>query len=154
VLRFSPFLIIFAWALLYLPGLGTRELQGEEARRVLPGRTMLQTGDFMVPRSGGRVYNRKPPLTNWVSAAAITLTGRMNEWTVRLPSTLVLLALALVAWFALKGWLGEPTALLTALILLTNIGFLEKGRLIEIEALYFCLYGMALLCWLTMSSPC
>ena len=64
-------LILASWAVIYLPGLNIREVQGEEARRVLPGRTMLQTGDWVVPRSAGRVYNRKPPLINWVSAAAI-----------------------------------------------------------------------------------
>lgn len=140
--------IIVTWAALYLPALGTRELQGEEARRVLPGRTMLQTGDFMVPRSGGQVYNRKPPLINWVSAAAISLTGRMDEWTVRMPSVIMVLALAVVTYLALKAWLGRDISFLTSIILLTNIGFIEKGRLVEIEALYFSLYGLALVLWL------
>lgn len=148
-MRFFHLLAIIAtWAVLYLPALGTRELQGEEARRVLPGRTMLQNGDFMVPRSGGQIYNRKPPLINWVSAAAITLTGKMNEWTVRMPSVLMVLALAIVTYLSLKAWLGRDVSLLTSIILLTNIGFIEKGRLVEIEALYFSLYGLALVLWL------
>jgi 4-amino-4-deoxy-L-arabinose transferase-like glycosyltransferase len=147
-MRHPVVLIIAAWALLYLPGLGSRELQGEEARRVLPGRTMLQNGDFMLPRSGGQVYNRKPPLVNWMSAGAISLSGEMNEWTVRLPSALMVLALALTAYGCLRKWLDPRTAALTAFILLTNVGFIEKGRLIEIEALYFSLYGMAVIWWL------
>ncbi len=142
------FAIIVAWAAIYLPGLGTRELQGEEARRILPGRTMIQTGDFIVPRSGGKIYNRKPPLVNWVSAAGISLTGSMDEWTARLPSTFAVLLLALTTFFALRSWLGAETSLLAAFILLTNVGFVEKGRLIEIEALYFSLYGIALVLWL------
>lgn len=141
-------LLIALWAGIYLPALGTRELQGEEARRVLPGRTMLQTGEWIVPRSGGRVYNRKPPLVNWMSAAAMKLTGRMDEWTVRVPSTLMMLALVLCVYGCLRGWLGNDGALLAALITLTNIGFVEKGRLIEIEALYMSLFGIALVSWL------
>ena len=141
-------LLIALWAGIYLPALGSRELQGEEARRVLPGRTMLQTGEWIVPRSGGRVYNRKPPLVNWMSAAAMKLTGRMDEWTVRVPSTLMMLALVLCVYGCLRGWLGNDGALLAALITLTNMGFVEKGRLIEIEALYMSLFGIALVTWL------
>ena len=89
------FILITFWAAIYVPALGSRELQGEEARRVLPGRTMIQTGEWIVPRSGGEVYNRKPPLVNWMSAAAIKITGRMDEWTVRTPSVLMMLALGL-----------------------------------------------------------
>jgi 4-amino-4-deoxy-L-arabinose transferase-like glycosyltransferase len=148
VLRFPLFAILVAWSLIYLPGLGSRELQGEEARRVLPGRTMIQTGEWMVPHSGGKVYNRKPPLINWLSAAAIRVTGSMDEWTARLPSAIIVLVFALAAFLFLRRPFGEGASLLTSLIILTNIGFIEKGRLIEIEALYSSLYGLALLSWL------
>lgn len=141
-------LIVAFWAAIYLPALDKRELQGEEARRVLPGRTMIQNGDWMLPRSGGAIYNRKPPLVNWMSAVAIKITGRMDEWTVRFPSTLMMLAMALCVFGFLRGWLGVEQALLAALIVLTNIGFIEKGRLIEIEALYMSLFGIALVAWL------
>lgn len=136
------------WAAIYLPALAKRELQGEEARRVLPGRTMMQNGDWMLPRSGGAIYNRKPPLVNWMSAAAIKLTGRMDELTVRVPSTLMMLTMALCVFACLRGWLGNESALLAALITLTNLGFIEKGRQIEIEALYMSLFGIALVLWL------
>ena len=141
-------LILASWAVIYLPGLNIREVQGEEARRVLPGRTMLQTGDWVVPRSAGRVYNRKPPLINWVSAAAISISGRMDERTVRLPTTLAMLTLALVIFGVGRVWMGDSTALLAALIGLTNVGLIEKGRLAEIEGLYVSLYGMAMVVWL------
>lgn len=141
-------LLTVFWSAIYLPALAKRELQGEEARRILPGRTMLQTGEWMVPRSGGEIYNRKPPLVNWMSAAAISTTGRMDEWTVRFPATLMMLGLGIGVFAFLRGWLGNDQALLAALITLTNIGFIEKGRIIEIEALYMSLFGVALAAWL------
>jgi 4-amino-4-deoxy-L-arabinose transferase-like glycosyltransferase len=141
-------ILIVGWGLLYLPGLGTRELQGEEARRVLPGRTMLQTGDWVVPRSAGKIYNRKPPLVNWATAGAITLTGKMDEWTVRLPSVLAMLALTLTVLLAGRPWLGKEGAFLVACVCLTNVGFIGKGRLAEIEALYIATFGMGLIVWL------
>ncbi|MCP5557995.1 MAG: glycosyltransferase family 39 protein [Verrucomicrobiaceae bacterium] len=141
-------LIVAAWAVIYLPGLNIREVQGEEARRVLPGRTMLQTGEWIVPRSAGRVYNRKPPMINWVSAAALSVSGRMDERTVRLPTTLAMLALALVVFGIGRVWMGELGALLAALMGLANVGMIEKGRLAEIDGLYVSLFGMALVVWL------
>lgn len=141
-------LLVGGWALLYLPALGTRELQGEEARRVLPGRTMLQTGDWVVPRSAGRIYNRKPPLINWTSALAMRATGKMEEWAVRLPSALAMLALAATVLLAGRPWLGTPGAFVAACMCLTNVGFLGKGRLAEIEALYLATFGMGLIIWL------
>lgn len=143
-------LVVLVWAAIYLPGLGTGELKGEEARRVLPGRTMIQTGDWIVPRSAGKVYNRKPPGINWATAAATKITGRMDEWTVRMPSVLGILALALVVTAAMRGFLGNDGALLAGLITLTNIGFIEKGRLAEIEALYCTMFGMAIVSWIAL----
>ncbi|MDB6138106.1 MAG: hypothetical protein JWO94_1178 [Verrucomicrobiaceae bacterium] len=142
------FILITFWAAIYVPALGSLELRLEEPRRVLPGRTMLQTGEWIVPRSGGEVYNRKPPLVNWVSAAAIKLTGRMDEWTVRTPAVLMVLAMGITMLLSLRGWLGNEQALATALVTLTSIGFIDKGRIIEIEALYISLYGIALAAWL------
>lgn len=141
-------LVLVAWAAIYLPGLGKRELQGEEARRILPGRTMLQTGDWVLPRSAGEVYNRKPPGINWATAIAMVFTGRMDEKSVRMPSALAMLTLAMVTLVMMRGFLGMEGALLAALIMLTNLGFIERGRLAEIDGLYCALFGMAALSWL------
>src|SRR5262249_59289284 len=39
--------------------------------------------------------------------------------------------------------------MIAAMIWLTNIGIIEKGRLIEIEALYVSLCGLAIIFWLS-----
>ena len=82
------FLLFALWAAIYLPGLGSTELKGEEGRRALPGITMLETGNWVVPYVGGRPFLRKPPLVNWLIAGSIKITGARNEWAVRLPSVL------------------------------------------------------------------
>src|SRR6476659_1652544 len=94
--RFASLLIVTAfWAAIYLPGLGSLEIKGEEGRRILPAVTMLETGNFLVPQVGSEPYFRKPPLVNWLVAASFKLTGVRNEWTARLPSVLCVLAVAL-----------------------------------------------------------
>jgi len=141
-------LVILCWAAIYLPGLGSLEIKGEEGRRILPAVTMLETGNYLVPQVGSEPYFRKPPLVNWLVAASFKLTGVRNEWTARLPSVLSVLLVALAFLTIARPSLGPDASLFAALIWLVNFGIIEKGRLIEIEALYVSLFALALICWL------
>ncbi len=139
-------LVIVLWAALFLPYLGSHEVRGEEPRRILPARTMLQNGDFIVPRVGGEIYSRKPPLINWSIAGMFQLTGD-NVWSARFPSILWLLAFALTAIFALRNRYGIWPATTAGLFFLTCFGVLDKGRMAEIEAMYVAQTGIAFLLW-------
>lgn len=141
--------VILCWAAIYLPGLGSLEIKGEEGRRILPALTMIETGNYLVPQVGSEPYFRKPPLVNWLVAASFKLTGLRNEWTARLPSALCVLAVALAFLTVARGALGPKGSFIAALIWLANFGMIEKGRLIEIEALYVSLFGLALIFWLS-----
>jgi 4-amino-4-deoxy-L-arabinose transferase-like glycosyltransferase len=145
----SFFLVIACWAAIYLPGLGSLEIKGEEGRRILPAVTMIETGNYLVPQVGSEPYFRKPPLVNWLVAASFKLTGLRNEWTARLPSVLCVLLVALAFLAIARAALGPPGSLMAALIWLANAGIIEKGRLIEIEALYVSLFGLAFIFWLS-----
>ena len=148
--RAASFSLVFlCWAAIYLPGLGSLEIKGEEGRRILPAVTMLDTGNYLVPQVGSEPYYRKPPLVNWLVAASFKLTGYRNEWTARLPSVLWVLAVAVAFITVARGALGSNGSLIAALIWLANFGMIEKGRLIEIEALYVSLFGLALIFWLS-----
>jgi 4-amino-4-deoxy-L-arabinose transferase-like glycosyltransferase len=136
-------LVIACWAAIYLPGLGSLEIKGEEGRRILPAVTMLDSGNYLVPQVGSEPYFRKPPLVNWLVAASFKLTGFRNEWTARLPSVLSVLLVALAFLTIARRSLGALGSLMAALIWLANVGMIEKGRLIEIEALYVSLFGLA-----------
>lgn len=142
-------LVILCWAAIYLPGLGSLEIKGEEGRRILPAVTMLETGNYLVPQVGSEPYFRKPPLVNWLVAASFKLTGLRNEWTARLPSAMCVLAVALAFLTVARAALGAKGSLIAALVWLANFGTIEKGRLIEIEALYVSLVGLALIFWLS-----
>src|SRR5215216_291936 len=107
--RLKALLIVCAlWAAIYLPGLGSTELKGEEGRRILPAITMLETGNWLVPYVGGKPFLRKPPLMNWLIAISLKLTGSRSEWAARLPSVLAMLALAAVilAVGTGRGWMN------------------------------------------------
>jgi 4-amino-4-deoxy-L-arabinose transferase-like glycosyltransferase len=142
-------LVLLCWAAIYLPGLGSLEIKGEEGRRILPAVTMIDTGNYLVPQVGSEPYYRKPPLVNWLVAASFKLTGLRNEWTARLPSGLCVLAVSLAFIIVARPSLGANGSLIAALIWMANFGMVEKGRLIEIEALYVSLFGLALIFWLS-----
>ncbi len=139
--------IILLWSLLYLPGLGGEELKGEEPRRALPGLAMVRSGDWVHPRVGGEDYHRKPPLVNWLCAAGTLASGRVDEFSVRWPTTVLVLALGLALALGVGRAAGPEAGFLAAVFALTNIGLLEKGRLAEIEGAYVALTGIAFAAW-------
>jgi 4-amino-4-deoxy-L-arabinose transferase-like glycosyltransferase len=150
--RAKAFLILLVlWAAIYLPGLGSTELKGEEGRRILPAVEMLNSGNWLVPYVGGKPFLRKPPLMNWLIALSFKATGLRNEWTARLPSALAVLAMG-AAMIALSGagWMKAETALAAALMAMTSFGLLAKARFAgaEIEGVYAPLFGIAITCWL------
>jgi 4-amino-4-deoxy-L-arabinose transferase-like glycosyltransferase len=141
--------VALMWAILYLPALGSIAIKGEEGRRILPAIRMLETGNYVVPQVGSYPYYRKPPLINWLVAASFKIFGARNEWTARLPSAVFVLAVAIAFVTVARASLGPKASLVAALIWMTNIGMIEKGRLIEIEALYVSLCGLAIIFWLS-----
>ncbi len=142
-------IVLLVWAVVYLPALGSLAVKGEEGRRILPAIEMLKTGDYVVPQVGGNPYFRKPPLVNWLVAMSFKFVGARNEWTARLPSALAVLAVAVAFVTVTRVSLGPKGSMTAALIWLTNIGMIEKGRLIEIEGLYVSLCGLAIIFWLS-----
>jgi 4-amino-4-deoxy-L-arabinose transferase-like glycosyltransferase len=75
-------------------------------------RQMLETGDWITPRSGAQIYLEKPPLFYWAQALLIKLLGP-TVLAARLPSALAVAATALILWFWMKrrgheraGWLA------------------------------------------------
>src|SRR5205814_9241237 len=142
-------IVLLVWAVVYLPALGGLAIKGEEGRRVWPAVPMLKTGDYVVPQVGSRAYFLKPPLVNWLVAGSFKFFRARNEWTARLPSSLAVLAVAIAFVTVARMSLGPTGSLAAALIWLTNIGMIVKGRLIEIEGLYVSLSGLAIIFWLS-----
>ena len=145
----SFLLVVLVWGLIYLPRLGTLELKSEEGRRVLPAVTMLETGNYIVPQVGSEPYLRKPPLVNWLVAGCFKLFRARTELAARLPSAVSVLLVACGFLAISRRALGPNGSLAAAMMWLTNFGLLEKGRLIEIEAVYASLTALAFIFWLS-----
>jgi 4-amino-4-deoxy-L-arabinose transferase-like glycosyltransferase len=153
--RRSAFVIVAAlWAALYLPGLGSSEIKGEEGRRILPAVEMLEHGNWLVPYVGGEPYLRKPPLMNWAIALSMKMLGRRDEWAARLPSALAVLVLCGVIVGVsrprVQSALTPEVAFVASMFVLGWCGLLAKARFAsaEIEGLYVPLAGSAMVLWL------
>ena len=145
-------IVVLIWAGVYLPYLGTARLKGEECRRALPAVRMLETGNWIQPYMGGLPYYKKPPGINWLVGLSFLITAQESVLSARLPS--VVFVLAFVSWliWSRSVWLDVGGRLMGAVIFLTSMMVIEHGRLIEIEAVYTCLTGMAILDWLNTYS--
>jgi 4-amino-4-deoxy-L-arabinose transferase-like glycosyltransferase len=105
-------LLVAALAVVRLATLAAYPLMDPtEARYAEIARKMLETGDWVMPQFDyGIPFWGKPPLSTWLSAAAMAAFG-INEFAARLPSFLLLIGCgALVHWLAtLRG--GRDQAL-------------------------------------------
>lgn len=65
--------------LLYLIPAGRPLTETSEARTAVVAREMSASGDFIVPRLGGKIRLRKPPLPYWLTVGAAKLTTALQR---------------------------------------------------------------------------
>jgi 4-amino-4-deoxy-L-arabinose transferase-like glycosyltransferase len=113
---------------LSLGWLGARELWGPEDRWAEVVREMRQTGDYFHPRINGEPYFDKPLLSYWLIALAASVTGRLDEWTVRLPSVVAGLVTLWATMNLGRRIASHRQARTAGWILLSAYGFLFWAR--------------------------
>ncbi len=141
-------LLIFITLVAYLPFLGLPAWEGNETIRVIIAKEMTQTGNWIMPILHGKAYFAKPPLMNWLIAASGSLFGTINEWTSRLPSVIMIFFTGISVYFGTQRWLSREARLFAAIMTLTMIGLLKKGREAEIESLHIFVITSILLVWI------
>lgn len=116
-----------------------------EPREAVVAYSMLETGNWVLPRNYGGEIAFKPPFFHWSIAAVSTLFGGVTEGTSRLPSALALIVMMLgVYWFYAKrknAWLG----LLTAAITLTCFEVHRAGFACRVDMVLTAFIVLALL---------
>lgn len=148
----SLLLVGAVWMAIYIPFLGSRELQGNEARRILPALSMLSSGDWIRPELANQPYYKKPPLINWMIAASFSIFDSDSEAAARIISSIFTLLFCVFLILSPSDWMDLRTKTLGALFYLTSYGVIINGRLIEIEAPLAALTGMATIFWLDLFS--
>jgi 4-amino-4-deoxy-L-arabinose transferase-like glycosyltransferase len=126
-------------AALFLPGIGQRILYiGDEARYALLARTMVETGDWLVPRIGDEVHLEKSPLFIW-AIAAFSLAGRkVTELTAVLPAALSGIAGVGATLVLGRRLFGTRAGWLSALVLATAWGYFWHARMALADIMVTC----------------
>ncbi len=127
--------------------LGDLTIRGEETRRALIAREMLDSGDWLVPRTQGQPLLSRPPLQNWIIAGISLVQGRIDEWTVRLPSVLSILATALLVYAYGRSFLSKLGAFASGMVFASLGQVIELGRFGETDAMFTLFVAGSLLVW-------
>lgn len=114
-IRHPAILVLVLSALALAVGFGPSPLWDEdEPRFAAVARTMVESGDWIVPTFNGTLAVDKPVLMHWGMAAAFKAFG-VSEFAARLPSAIATLVTALVLLRAGSRWFDPVVGVVAAL---------------------------------------
>ena len=108
-------------------------LGSHEVVAAVPGREMLHSGDWVIPRYGDVPRVRKPPLVYWLVASSGWLFGGFDDFVVRFHSAIAAIGMvALMSLWAYR-WYGREAAFAAALVQTTCYWTCHYERHAEID---------------------
>lgn len=115
--------IILLCMVTVLPWIGLGEFSTKgEPREAAVAISMMETGNYILPKSYANEFAYKPPMAHWLMAACSLPQGYVSEFTSRLPSALAfIIMIGFVIGFFGKRIEKFQVALITALLLITCI---------------------------------
>ena len=119
--------------LLAFYGLGKGQLYRTEGLRALLGASVLDKGDWIVPRLYDQPLLTKPPLLYDLIALVSWPAGRVTVLSARLPSALAAVAITILMALYLQRQLGHKAAVMSALLMPMSLLWLEKSSSAEID---------------------
>lgn len=103
-------------------------LNNHECFASVTAREMLQSGDWVIPTCNGEPRLKKTPLSYWLVAGLSKITGRIDEFTTRLPSVIFgILSVAAILYFV-NQWLTFRIAIMSALVWATSLGYIKYAH--------------------------
>jgi 4-amino-4-deoxy-L-arabinose transferase-like glycosyltransferase len=119
--------VALATLLAFLPRLGEMHVHDAgEARPALIAREMRQSGNWLVPRLGGRADTATPPLLPWT--IALVSPGRVSEGSLRLPSALAGAATAGVTGMIGARLAGPVAGVVAAAVFASSLAVFASAR--------------------------
>ncbi len=123
-------LLALLGALFLFPGLGLVPLfDRDEPRFATAARTMVETGDYIVPRFNGALRPDKPPLVYWLMDLGYGAAGSFGELGARRPSAICGILTLLVVYGMVGSRFGRLTGFVSAMMLGSCVLFLVESRL-------------------------
>jgi 4-amino-4-deoxy-L-arabinose transferase-like glycosyltransferase len=108
--------------------LSARTFDNHECFVSVTAREMLQNGDWVMPTYNDLPRLQKTPLSYWLVAAIAKVTGRVDEFTARLPSAVfAVLSVCAIIYFV-SQWLSFRTAIISAGVWATTLGYIRLAH--------------------------
>lgn len=141
----------YLWALVCLCVISLFLFLGEtlfntrgEPREAVVALSMIQGGNWILPTNNGVDMAFKPPLFHWCIAVISSVTGKVTEYTSRMPSAMALTAMVMAGYCFYAKRRGKEIAFLAALITLTNFEVHRAGTNCRVDMLLSALMVIAL----------
>ncbi|MCH2044205.1 MAG: glycosyltransferase family 39 protein [Saprospiraceae bacterium] len=97
------------------------------------GQQMLATGDWLIPEFEWSRIHRKTPFHFWTVATSFSIFG-VNEFALRLPSTLAVFLTCFLVFYWGRFIFGEPKARVAAIVLASSIVLPVIGKVALTDA--------------------
>jgi 4-amino-4-deoxy-L-arabinose transferase-like glycosyltransferase len=91
-------------------------------------REMLQSGDWIMPTCNGEPRLQKTPLSYWLVGGFAKLTGKVDEFTARLPSAIFAFLSAVAILYFVNQWLSLRVAAISAAVWVTSLSYIRYSH--------------------------
>lgn len=126
--RLALVIIAAIGLLIFIVNLGGYPLYTKgEPREAVTIFDIVNGGGIILPMRAGVEIPSKPLLMHWIAAAISFLAGRVNEWTVRLPSAIFAIGGMIVCYLYTRTLFNQRAAFFSALILGTSFQYVQAG---------------------------
>lgn len=142
--KFLILIVICVVTILPFLGLTDYNTKGEP-REAIVAYSMLETGNWVLPRNYGGDIAFKPPFFHWSIAALSLPFGGVSEGTSRLPSALALIGMGLAVYWFYARRKNAWTGLLTACVTLTCFEVHRAGFACRVDMVLTAFIVLALL---------
>jgi len=106
----------------------SKPLDNHECFVSITAREMLARNDFVWPTCNGEPRLQKTPLSYWLVAGASKITGRIDEFTTRLPSIIAAILSTVAILYFLNKWLCFRTAVVSAGVWATTLAYIRYAH--------------------------
>ncbi len=108
--------------------LGSSVLDGHEVFVSVTAREMIQNNDYLIPTFNGHYRLNKTPLPYWLVVAAEHFTGRIDEFTARMPTAILSVLSVLCILYFITILLDFRTAFLASLVWICSLSFIRYSH--------------------------
>ena len=108
--------------------LSKRPLNNHECFVSITAREMLESGDWTWPTCNREPRLQKTPLSYWLVAGLAQITGRIDEFTARLPSVVFGVLSVVTILYFVSQWLSVRIAVISAAVWATSLGYIRYAH--------------------------